>query len=403
MLYKLTLENFGAIREQQTLDLSISGKVEEEADRQLRHGDIRTPRVSVIVGANASGKTTVLKAISFLTDFVTRSAINPQGRHLNVLPYWGPGARDEDTRLSVEFYADWLAPSAPVPFRYTLDITAGRQPWERWMKREQLDFKPSSHWASLIDATPDGALLRRDFQRLAGAVPATALARRNVSVISLLLNFAPQDPLVASLARTLSSVFTNLVAGQRDQAKFEAVAEVYANQPESLAALNTMVRRADLGITRVTTADYPSSEPEKKTWVLFFEHGGLGGSLPAIHESRGTMNFVSIFPTLHSTLSAGGLALMDELDSDLHPELLKEIVGWFNDPEMNKLGAQLITTCNNPAILDYLRKDEIFFASKNDQGATSVYGLKDLPKVRRDANFQREYLAGRYGAIPHIG
>lgn len=136
---------------------------------------------------------------------------------------------------------------------------------------------------------------------------------------------------------------------------------------------------------------------------MFFDHSGLSSALPASLESQGTMNFVHLFPIIHTALRRGGLALLDELDSDLHPELLREIVGWFTDPDINEKGAQLLTTCNNPTILDWLRKEEIFFAKKDEKGRASVYALKDIPGVRRNANFQRDYLAGRYGAVPHIG
>ena len=94
---------------------------------------------------------------------------------------------------------------------------------------------------------------------------------------------------------------------------------------------------------------------------------------------------------------------MDELDRDLHPDLLLEILRWFWDVERNPKQAQLIMSCNNPSVLDHLQKEEIHFTSKDSLGRTSVYSLKDIQGVRRDENFYRSYLSGRYGAVPNIG
>jgi hypothetical protein len=409
MLYRFRVANFGAIRDEQEFDLTISGKVESEPDRQITGPDgVKVARVGVILGANASGKTTVLRALGFLSDFASTSALSPLERPLRFYPFSDPEAQAQTSTLSVEFTADWITPRKWHPFRYTLVAEPGTgerwHPSQRWVQKEHLEYRPSTQWISLIEREGSHARFKREMSRLGGSVPETALARRNVSVISLLQQFVADNPIVDSIRNTLMGVNANFATWQRERRSAMELAETYAKDQEALNALNALIRKADLGIKGVNVHEFQTAGSETtRRWFLFFDHSGLSGSLSAAQESQGTMNFVSLFPVIHATLTSGGLALLDELDSDLHPELLREIVGWFNDPEINKHNAQLLTTCNNPTILDWLRKEEIFFAKKDDRGRTSVYALKDIPGVRRTANFQREYLAGRYGAVPHIG
>jgi predicted ATPase len=83
--------------------------------------------------------------------------------------------------------------------------------------------------------------------------------------------------------------------------------------------------------------------------------------------------------------------------------LLPEILRWFHDPAENPHNAQLWFSGHSASLLEELQKEEIFFTEKDQQGRTSVYGLKDIESVRRSDNFYQKYLGGVYGAVPRIG
>lgn len=93
---------------------------------------------------------------------------------------------------------------------------------------------------------------------------------------------------------------------------------------------------------------------------------------------------------------------MDELDNAIHSLILPEIVDLFVDPVRNPNNAQLIAACQNPSILQYLKKEEVFFAEKGHDGATEIYGLKDIKGVRRESNIYANYLAGAFGGVPKV-
>ena len=120
-------------------------------------------------------------------------------------------------------------------------------------------------------------------------------------------------------------------------------------------------------------------------------------------ESQGTRNFFALFPYLNHVLNAGGVAILDEFDTDIHPLIIPEILRWFYDSKINKHNAQLIISCHSATLLETLAKEEIYFTEKNNKGETEIYGLKDIQDVRRDTNIYKKYLGGAFGAVPHIG
>ncbi|MEE8394136.1 MAG: AAA family ATPase, partial [Rhodospirillales bacterium] len=102
-------------------------------------------------------------------------------------------------------------------------------------------------------------------------------------------------------------------------------------------------------------------------------------------------------------LTVGGVAVLDELDSDIHPLLLPELIRMFQDEETNPLDAQLIFSCHNATLFEYLEKEEVYFTEKKADGSTEIYGLKDVKGIRRDTNIYAKYLMGAFGAVPQIG
>ena len=108
-------------------------------------------------------------------------------------------------------------------------------------------------------------------------------------------------------------------------------------------------------------------------------------------------------------LKFGSLVLIDELDSKLHPILTQEIIKLFNNPETNPKNAQLIFTTHDTNLLgaNLFRRDQVWFTEKDDFEATDLYSLlefkdEDGKTIRKDRSFEKDYIRGRYGAIPYI-
>jgi hypothetical protein len=224
----------------------------------------------------------------------------------------------------------------------------------------------------------------------------TALAsilRPNASVISTLaqLKHRPSELLRDAAARISCSI-----SGDAPITDAQA-AQYYLGAPSDLAALNREIKRLDLGLRKIEVQHTPMGP------VTMFEHEGLSSPLAYGAESHGTRQFVRIFPFLVRTLETGGVAVIDEIDSSVHPLVLPEIVRWFYDPNRNRHNAQLWITCQNPALLDHLSKEEVLLCEKDMLGRTTIYALSDIKGVRRNENLYDKYLDGAFGAVPRIG
>ena len=122
------------------------------------------------------------------------------------------------------------------------------------------------------------------------------------------------------------------------------------------------------------------------------------------NESEGTIKYFSLAYPIIDALDNGKRVIVDELDSKLHPLLVRKIIMLFNSSTTNPKGAQLLFTTHDTYLLGagLLRRDQVWFTQKDGLGATSLYSLAEY-KVRSNAAFDRDYINGRYGATPIIG
>jgi len=125
-------------------------------------------------------------------------------------------------------------------------------------------------------------------------------------------------------------------------------------------------------------------------------------------ESEGTKKFFSLAGLLYHTLKNGNRLFIDEIENSLHPVLSGIIIKLFQDKETNPLGAQLVFTTHNTSHLDksYFRRDEIWFMEKDTYNSSDLYSLVEyiLPsgKARKDASYSKDYIRGKYGALPYV-
>ena len=127
------------------------------------------------------------------------------------------------------------------------------------------------------------------------------------------------------------------------------------------------------------------------------------------NESSGTRKLFDMSGPIFDTLEKGTVLVVDELDAKMHPLISQQIIRLFNNPVTNPNNAQLIFTTHDTHLLStkMLRRDQIWFTEKNRSEQTDLYCLTDIvlpdgTKPRNDANYEKNYIAGRYGAVPYI-
>jgi hypothetical protein len=403
VLHRLEIENFYSIREPQVIDLRASGHAPEDADRlaPLWKGSTeRAPKVVALFGANASGKSNVLKALSFLAWFVRDSFSAPRGGRMPFDRFNDSGALRAPTRLAVHIggleSVDRPADGESLQCRYAYEVIIGGAE-TTCVLQETLHYWPSTatRKVKLFERNQNGSVDASKAFGLAGFRQALEkVLRPDASVIATLAQL--EHPFAKLLWNAAAIVSTNILL-QRQSETDETTVRRYANNPKLLEVFNREIERIDLGIQSMQLQHGPNGP------LALFTHSGLAVPMPLLYESEGTRQFLHLYPLLLYALETGGIAILDELDAAIHPLLLPEILRWFYDRERNPHDAQLWMSCHNASLLEELIKEEVFFCAKDRIGRTEVYGLKDIQAVRRTDNYYRKYLGGMFGAVPQIG
>jgi len=405
MIHRLEIENFYSIRETQVIDLRIGAKVLDEEGRfgRLRDGsDVRVPKTVAFFGANASGKSNVLKALAFLRWFLIESFSVPPDASLPLLRF--ADGNSDPTRIKVHF--DWFSELTSAdpeilrqsPFaQYTYEVRLNSIPEGRMtVLSEELRLQPAMGKSrKVFERNANGEVESGSSFSLKGLNHVLAKLRTNVSTTSTIAQFAEHAPTIVLLGWA-RRIFPNIFVEKTPVDEQNAL-HYYAEHPDLVDSLNSILGRVDLGIRSMSLLE------DSEGILPWFEHSGLKSALSIRFESEGTRQFLHVYPILWDALRAGGIAVVDEMDSTIHPILLPEIFRWFHAPETNKHQAQLWISGHSASLLEELKKEEIFFTEKDQQGRTRVYGLKDIESVRRVDNFYQKYLGGVYGAVPRIG
>ena len=407
MLYKLEIDNFFSIRDPQVLDLSIDSKVPDPEGRFATifdGADVRVPKVIALYGANASGKTTVLRALEFIVamirDSVTRTGF-PGCERFN-----DRESRDRPIRLAIELGGIMnLTPEVMRRaeagetvekgiYRYELEIEVS-EGMPRRIVAEALRQKPNGQgkWQRVYERDAEGRVKDSKSFSLSGFQHLVKTLAGNHTVLSSFAKFQhPAAQLFVATARRAFFLIEPVHSfGDRD------VMEYLKSHPNVVSRLTDELSRIDVGVEGLRFQLSPNGHD------LMFKHAGLQAEMPWLLESHGTRAFIKMFPFIMSALDTGGVVAIDEMDAAIHPVVLPELVRWFYDKHRrNKFDAQLWLSCHSASLLDDLNKEEIVVCEKNRQGRTHLHSLMDV-KVRRDENHYRKYLSGAYGGVPHIG
>jgi uncharacterized protein len=409
MLYRLEIENFYCIRDCQILDLTVPRTTPESPERfapLFQGSDLRAPKVVAVYGANGSGKSTVLRALSFLAWFVKDSFQYVAPR----LPYERFNDQESGTRpvrLAIEFGGPMqltreaqakAAEGLAVPwgiYRYELELGT-KDGSVTFVSKEVLRRKREGRgkWLRVFERKSGKELLGSDVFSLSGYARVIDKIRDDASVLATLALFEHEPAQV--LLDAAKTIVSNILMDKTDLSD-NTIIQILTQNPASVEELNRNLQRIDVGIQEmkiISTINGPTP---------MFKHDGLLWEMPLSLESHGTRSFIRMFPWLMASLSSGGIAIIDELDISIHPLVLPEIVRWYYDPARNPKNAQIWMTLHSASLLDDLVKEEIVLCEKDRQGRSKIYSLMDMKAIRRSDSLYKKYLSGMFGAVPRIG
>jgi len=408
MLLRLRFSNFRSFRTEQELSL-VAGPFTDLPD-VVRHSAGAREGIlpgAAIYGANGSGKSNLIKAVSFMSSAVALSqrSWNPEGP----IPREPFMADEESGRDASEFEADFLL--AGVRYRYGFRVDS-ELVLEEWLHVYPKGKKQT--WFHRGRGTPIAFSKKMPGENRT----IEALTRKN----SLFLSAAAQNNHEALLP--VYGWLAGMLFVDGDRAEYlEYTADLCA-QPDYKNEIARLVSVADLGIAGMvvehakvpglragieamkTILKMPATPPLSETQTeirLLHRFADKTVSFDDSQESDGTIAYLSLLGPVVDALKKGVPLLVDELDASLHSLLAIELIRLFNTPSSNPNGAQLIFNTHDTNLLSSgaLRRDQIWFTEKGSDASSHLFALSDF-KPRRQENLQNGYLQGRYGAIPFI-
>ncbi|MCH1948231.1 ATP-binding protein [Enterocloster sp. OA13] len=392
MLVQLTLKNFKIFKEETLLDC-IPGPINEHKASLIKDpldGEQFLPVISVY-GPNSGGKSTVLYGLSYLSALITAPA---SASSIPSVPQQLSYRMDPDcAHIPTEF--DVLFRHKGFLFRYQLHLLRGV------IQEENLFY-------GRLGKDDAGILFNRkesDFH-LGKTVPAVQIEQ-----------LPPDRPLLALLFHSLDCGSMTCESVQAAFSWFRDIhflspdSPVYPqlpNEPDMQAAICSALQAMDLDITGYRTILRDGIDG-RELLITHTPAASASYELPCSEESKGTRKLLSILPDILLSLKEGHLVVADDLDSLLHPHLLRYITSLYTNCEKNPHGSQLIFTSHNTAILmpAVLRRDEIWLCSRPTGEDAQLYPLSWYKKEnglipRNDEAYGKQYLEGRYGASPKV-
>ena len=411
MLIQFSFKNFRSFKDEAILDLTATTCTEFPEHVRASGGEKVLP-VAAIFGANASGKSNVYNAFEYMTQYVLRSFS------------FGDEDIEADAKIKQDpFLFDMESVNKVSVFEVYFTI-----PGDDKQKVYNYGFSMNRHGIEeewLNSKARTAREYRPIFYRNTAHEELDLYGIPKASQENIKISLEPQT-LIVSLGAKLKIEKCKLI---RDWFGYNSLSN-FADPIESLLRYRMMPKGfvEDKNVQNkvvnflgtfddsikgfsITKHEKEEEKEKRKAYSINTLHAKKGSDkfveISLGEESAGTQKMFALYPELQSVLTKGAVLFVDELNARLHPLLMRNILLLFLNPEINTNNAQLIFTTHDliPMSNRLLRRDEIWFAEKDIDGASELYSLIEFKgetgkAVRKDVNYIKQYLLGNYGAIP---
>lgn len=396
MILKIEIENFYSIRDRIRIDFR-AGNINTALSRELSHNVMKWKGISVLktvglFGPNASGKSNIIKAVSFCCRMILESHLHNEGVTFNFEPFKFDGYQNKSSKFLIDFVCE------NVEYEYSFELTRNQ------IIKESLYHYPFGRKAKIFVRNTDGK-----YSFGTGVIWKPSDVVINTGEKNLFLSRA--SSMNREIAKKLYRYFMNQFL----------LGLVNINDLMMLDSFNTF-KKVILKALKICDTDITNIEVRKEQVpapvsvigqsevqyklvdVLRFKtfhryHKNIMFDMD-MEESNGTKKLFQILIRLSDVVKNKKSIMMDEFDMGLHTRLADFILDLIHASE----NSQLLFTSHNTNLIDVkrLRRDQIVFVNKSEEGMTKVYSLYDFKDFRENMDAEKGYIQGRFDAVPYV-
>ena len=379
MLLEFGAKNFFSFKEGFEISLRLPKKSSQKFSNIL-----------AIKGANASGKTNVIKVLSFLHSFVTNSfsMLKPK-EEIQVQSFFR-------SKKTIKLFAIFVEDN--IEYKYQIDLKDNKVIKEVIYKKEQ-------RWTKIIQRDEDKvSYASKQFEEL----KTINLNRTNASIISIAKQYGIDE--INCIYDLFDNIATNTHSlGRRTNEEmfldFQSISKIYYEDDAYLNFVVDFLKRADTGILDIEIYETINKKTQEKEYnpVFLYQINEEKTFLTYFEQSSGTQSLYTQLGLYISALEYGSVLALDEFDINLHPDILPMLIDLFENKEINHKNAQLICTTHNYEIMDKLGKYKTVLVNKSDN-ESFLYRLDEIPGdiIRNDRAISPVYNANKLGGKPRI-
>jgi len=397
MLIEFTVGNHLSFKEKKTLSLEAA-PIKEFEENVFEAGNYNLLKSAIIYGANSSGKSNLITSLAAMKIILMKSVKMSSTDRIDVAAF----LLNTETE-SKPSYFEVLVLIDKIRYRYGFE-TDEKKIHSEWLfqcktKKEDLLFFRDKDNIEITDNFKEGKGIEEKTRD--NALFLAAVDQWNGSISKKIIRWFNEDLML------LSGI---------DHRDTQQLTIELNKLPKYKELLDNFLAPLNLGFKEFKIDDLTSDENKISVFTQHNKYNNLGKVVGnhwfdlTRQESSGTNKIFDLAGFLTAALIFGHTTIIDELDAKLHPLLTVAIVKLFHSPEFNPKNAQLIFATHDTNLLSYgkFRRDQIYFTEKNQLEETDLYSLVEYKnengeKIRNDRSFEKDYINGRYGAIPFIG
>jgi AAA15 family ATPase/GTPase len=405
MVLEISLRNFFSIKDEVILDMRAANLKSEKTRvlhrNSFEYDDIDVLKTVALYGANASGKSNIIKAIRFCNAMVFESHNHNENTIYNFLPFKFEGYTEKPSTYSISFVID------NIEYEYGFTLT------RRQILKESLYYYPNGKRAKVFERDETNGKIKKDIYSFGASVIRRPMdVAENTSNKTLYISRASQmdrdipkkvfkffhETFILNMVSYSAKYAEDLIRTNKDR-----ILRGLRIADSDIVDFNHTYRKGagknahvNLQTSEVTIQDIEMDNIE----IKLFHKPSKKVSFDLKEESDGTQVLFQMLILIIDIIRNNKILLVDEIERSLHPKIIEYIVELFHASDH----AQLIFSTHNTHLLDLnkMRKDQIWFVNKTEDGATDLYSLYDYSDFRDTMDVEKAYLQGRFDAVPII-